>query len=156
MIELVTSGENREEIYKNLKPQLKELFKDESDMIANLANFAAAIKQCFNFFWVGFYLVKNNELVLGPFQGPIACSRISYGKGVCGRAWELGKALIVSDVNSFPGHISCNSASKSELVIPLVHKDEVWAILDIDHSEIQAFSELDKFYLSELLALIPI
>ena len=121
-------GMSKEDIYISLTPQIKSLIEGETDLIANLANVAAALKEAFNFFWVGFYIVKSNQLVLGPFQGPIACTRIAYGKGVCGASWRDKKAIIVDDVNLFPGHIACSSFSQSEIVIPIVRNNEVVAV----------------------------
>ena len=131
-------------------PQIKALIGDEKDTIANLANVAAALKQALNFFWVGFYLVKGDELVLGPFQGPIACTRIQKGKGVCGSSWELSKTIIVDDVDEFPGHIACSSLSKSEIVLPLIKDGAIVAILDLDSDKIADFNAVDQKYLSNL------
>ena len=138
------------EKYQALIPQLKALLEYERDEIANLANFVAALKQTFNFFWVGFYLVKDDELVLGPFQGPIACTRIKKGKGVCGTSWEQAKTLLVPDVDQFPGHIACSSLSKSEIVVPLMKNDKVIGVLDVDSDQINNFDEADEKYLTEL------
>jgi L-methionine (R)-S-oxide reductase len=141
----------REEMYKALLPQIRSLVEGETDLIANLANICAALRETFGFFWVGFYLVKDGELVLGPFQGPIACTRIRKGKGVCGSAWEQKMSLVVPDVDLFPGHIACSSLSRSEIVIPLTDKnDSVWAVLDIDSTELNDFSETDRVALEEL------
>src|SRR5699024_6790408 len=123
---------SKEEQYRSLIPQIAALLEGESDLIANLANVSAALKEQFNYFWVGFYLVKKNELVLGPFQGPVACTRIGKGKGVCGTAWDRSETLIVADVDAFPGHIACSSLSKSEIVIPLIRAGEVIGVLDVD------------------------
>ena len=141
---------NKEEKYRMMIPQLKSLIGSEKDLIANLANTAAALHQTFGFFWVGFYLVKGNELVLAPFQGPIACTRIQYGKGVCGTAWKLGETIIVPDVEKFPGHISCNSQSKSEIVVPLFSSSNIIGVLDIDSEYIDSFDETDKLYLEKI------
>lgn len=122
--------------------------------MANLSNIAAALKQTFDFFWVGFYLVKNNQLVLGPFQGPIACTRINFGKGVCGMAWKLRKTIVVPDVDAFPGHIACSSASKSEIVVPAVKNQEVALVLDVDSDKLNDFDETDRKFLEELVAKI--
>ncbi|MDR0661760.1 MAG: GAF domain-containing protein [Prevotellaceae bacterium] len=143
---------NREERYKNLLPQVKSLVEGENDVIANMANIAAAIKETFSFLWVGFYLVKNDELVLGPFQGPVACTRIKSGKGVCGTAWEQQKTLIVPDVNTFPGHIACSSRSFSEIVLPITKNGKTIGVLDIDSELLNDFSELDKHYLEQIVA----
>jgi GAF domain-containing protein len=140
----------KEQIYVALLPQIRELVRKEQDLIANLANIAAALKQTFGFFWVGFYLVKDNELVLGPFQGPVACTRIPFGKGVCGTAWKERRTIIVPDVEQFPGHIACNSASKSEIVIPLFDNDEIIGVLDIDSDRLSEFDEIDARYLGEI------
>ncbi|MDB4091180.1 MAG: GAF domain-containing protein [Flavobacteriales bacterium] len=148
--ELIISPGEREEIYHSLIPQIKALIGDEKDTIANLANVAAALKQALNFFWVGFYLVKGDELVLGPFQGPIACTRIQKGKGVCGSSWELSKTIIVDDVDEFPGHIACSSLSKSEIVLPLIKDGAIVAILDLDSDKIADFNAVDQKYLSNL------
>lgn len=136
--------------YQELIPQVKALVAGESDSIANLSNVCAALNSTFAFLWVGFYLVKNNELVLGPFQGPIACTRIAYGKGVCGTAWEQKKTIVVPDVAAFPGHIACSSASKSEVVIPIFSNNEVVAVLDIDSEQLNHFDETDAQHLNEL------
>lgn len=141
--------------YQELLPQLRGLLGGESDLIANLANTAAAIHQAFGFHWVGFYLVKDTELVLGPFQGPIACTRIGFGKGVCGTAWKENQTQLVPDVDLFPGHIACSSLSRSEIVVPLRNtKAEVIAVLDVDSSLLNDFSEEDRGYLEEICALI--
>jgi GAF domain-containing protein len=126
------------------------LIGDEKDQIANLANVTAALKEAFNFFWVGFYLVKDSELVLGPFQGSVACTRIKLGKGVCGKAWEKSTSLVVPNVEEFPGHISCSSLSKSEIVVPLFKNGIVIGVLDIDSNLINDFDEIDKIYLIQL------
>lgn len=145
----------KEDKYKALLPQIEALLTGEEDHIANMANFSAALKEAFNWLWVGFYLVKDDQLVLGPFQGPIACTRISFGKGVCGTAWKEAKTLIVPDVEKFPGHIACSSSSRSEIVVPV--KDgsgKVSAVLDIDSAELGTFDETDQKYLEELVQLI--
>ncbi len=147
---------NKEEEYLSLLPQIKALIEGEEELIANLANITAALKQQFNWFWVGFYLVKNDELVLGPFQGPIACTRIRYGKGVCGSSWQLSKTLIVPDTEKFSGHIACSSLSKSEIVIPLIRNNQVVAVLDIDSELLNHFDETDKIYLEEIVAMIQL
>jgi GAF domain-containing protein len=145
----------KKEQYEQLIPQIKGLLDGESDLIANLANIAAALKEQFNFFWVGFYLVKGNELVLGPFQGPVACTRIKPGKGVCGKAWSLNAIQIVPDVEKFPGHIACSSLSKSEIVIPITDESGVWAVLDVDSDQYDTFDEEDAHQLTKILALLP-
>ncbi|MHB8207538.1 GAF domain-containing protein [Mucilaginibacter sp.] len=140
--------------YQSLIPQIEALITGEDDLIANLANISAALKEQFNWFWVGFYMLKNDELVLGPFQGPVACSRIAKGKGVCGAAWEQAKTLIVADVDEFPGHIACSSLSKSEIVVPLFHNGEVAGVLDVDSEHLAHFDETDKTFLEQLVKLI--
>lgn len=136
--------------YESLIPQVKALLNGETDSIANLSNFVAALKQTFDFFWVGFYLVKEDELVLGPFQGPIVCTRIRKGKGVCGASWEQGKTILVPNVDEFPGHIACSSLSKSEIVIPLIKNNHVIGVLDVDSDKFNDFDEVDEKYLTEL------
>lgn len=141
---------NKEELYLSLLPQIKALIGNEIDSVANLANVSAALKEAFHFFWVGFYLVKNDELVLGPFQGPIACTRIQKGRGVCGTSWETEKVIVVDDVEAFPGHIACSSLSKSEIVIPIVKNNIVIGVLDVDSDELATFDEIDQKYLTQL------
>ena len=145
---------NKEEQYQSLLPQIEALITYETDFIANLGNIAAALKEQFNWFWVGFYLVKKGELVLGPFQGPVACTRIKRGKGVCGTSWEQKKTLIVADVDQFPGHIACSSMSKSEIVVPIVRDGEVVGVLDVDSEKHDQFDEIDRKYLERIVALI--
>jgi L-methionine (R)-S-oxide reductase len=145
---------NREEQYISLLPQVKALLSGETDLIANLANISAALKEQFNFFWVGFYLIKDNELVLGPFQGPVACTRIAYGRGVCGSAWAKEETLIVPNVDEFPGHIACSSISKSEIVIPFYIDNKLIGVLDVDSEVLNNFNEIDEKFLKELLALM--
>jgi L-methionine (R)-S-oxide reductase len=141
----------KDEKYRALLPQLKSLIEGESDVIANLANVAAALKETFGFFWVGFYIVKGDELVLGPFQGPIACTRIRKGRGVCGTAWAKAATQVVPDVDAFPGHIACSSSSRSEIVVPLRNRDgEVWGVLDVDSEDLNSFDETDVRYLGIL------
>ena len=140
--------------YETLLPQIKGLLEGENDTIANLANVAAALKEQFNWWWIGFYLVKNNELVLGPFQGPVACTRIKKGKGVCGSAWDLEKTLIVPDVEQFPGHIACSSFSKSEIVVPLFHDGKIWGVLDADSEYFSHYDETDKLFLEQIVELL--
>jgi L-methionine (R)-S-oxide reductase len=144
----------KEEQYIELIPQIAALIKDEPDLVANLANITAALKQQFGWLWIGFYLVKGDELVLGPFQGPIACTRIQKGRGVCGKAWEQLNTIIVQDVNNFPGHITCSALSKSEIVIPLIRADKAVGVLDVDHSQYAAFDKTDELFLSEIISLI--
>lgn len=141
----------KEEKYISLCPQIYALIDGEIDLIANLSNVAAALKEAFNFFWVGFYIVRNNQLVLGPFQGPVACTRIGYGKGVCGTSWKENKAIIVKDVNLFPGHIACSSQSQSEIVIPIVRNNQVTAVMDVDSEHLNYFDEVDQKYLLEIV-----
>lgn len=145
----------KSEQYEALIPQIKGLLTGESNLIANLANTAAALKEQFGWFWVGFYLVENDELVLGPFQGPVACTRIKKGRGVCGSSWEQGKTLIVPDVEKFPGHIACSSLSKSEIVVPLFKAGNIWGVLDVDSSEYNQFDETDQLYLEKIVSLLP-
>jgi L-methionine (R)-S-oxide reductase len=144
----------KEEQYVELIPQIAALIQDEPDLVANLANITAALKQQFGWLWIGFYLVKEDELVLGPFQGPIACTRIQKGRGVCGKAWEQMKTFIVQNVHNFPGHITCSTLSKSEIVIPVIRGDEVIAVLDVDHSQYGSFDKTDELFLSEIISLI--
>lgn len=151
---LIISVGNKEQQYQTLFPQIESLLAGENDTIANMANVAAALKQTFNFFWVGFYIVKDNMLVLAPFQGPIACTRIRYGKGVCGTAWKETATQIVPDVDLFPGHIACNSDSKSEIVVPVIRDGKVVAVLDIDSDELNSFDETDAVYLEKICRLI--
>lgn len=152
---LITETLNKEEKYQQLLPQIKGLVSYETDLIANLSNLTAALKQTFQFLWVGFYFVKENELVLGPFQGPIACTRIANGKGVCGTAWTEKKTLIVPNVDEFPGHIACSSDSKSEIVLPVFNANrEVEMVLDIDSEQLSTFDEIDEKYLMEVVELI--
>lgn len=151
---LINTKASKEEKYQSLIPQIEALTSGESDLIANLANIAAALKEGMGYFWVGFYIVKNDELVLGPFQGPIACTRIRKGKGVCGAVWEQGKTLIVQDVDQFPGHIACSSDSKSEIVLPSFKNDEVALILDVDSDQLADFDEVDEKYLEQLMRVI--
>lgn len=150
---LIVKG-TKEEQYQALLPQIGALIEGEEDLVANLANISAALKEQFNWLWVGFYLVKQEELVLGPFQGPVACTRIKKGRGVCGKAWEDKKTLIVADVNSFPGHIACSSLSRSEIVVPVFSDNQVCAILDIDSDALDDFDETDKKYLEEIVRVI--
>jgi len=152
--ELIINRGTKEEKYTEIIPQIAALIEGEPDLIANLANITAALKQQFDWLWIGFYLVKENELVLGPFQGPIACTRIKKGRGVCGTAWEQMKTIIVQDVNQFPGHITCSTSSKSEIVLPLIRQNEVVAVLDVDHSQYAAFDKTDELFLSEIISLI--
>ncbi len=142
----------KEEQYKSLLPQIKALIEGETYLIANLANVAAALKQQFNWLWIGFYLVKNNELVVGPFQGPVACTRIKKGRGVCGTSWAEFKTIIVDDVERFPGHIACSSLSRSEIVVPVIKNNEVVAVLDADSELLNHFNKTDQQYLEAILS----
>ena len=148
--ELTFISGSKEKQYLSLLPQVRSLIEGEVDLVANLANVAAALKEAFDFFWVGFYLVKQDQLVLGPFQGPVACTRIRKGKGVCGTAWQEGATLLVPDVEVFPGHIACSSLSRSEIVVPLIKDGEVWGVLDIDSDLLNFFDETDRKYLEEM------
>ena len=150
--ELFMTAESKAEKYQELIPQIKALISNESDQIANLANVASALKYGMDFFWVGFYLVKDNQLVLGPFQGPIACTRIAFDKGVCGAAYSQKSTILVEDVDQFPGHIACSSASKSEIVIPVLKDGQVTMVLDIDSDEIATFDDTDQKYLEVLVS----
>lgn len=145
---------SKEEKYGAILPQIEALISGEKDLIANLANISAVLKESFGFFWVGFYLVKDNQLVLGPFQGPIACTRINLGKGVCGTAWKENKTQLVPDVDTFPGHIACSSASKSEIVLPFSSNGEVAGVLDIDSDKLADFDETDQVYLEKLISIL--
>lgn len=140
--------------YKSLLPQIEALLHGEKDLVANMANMAAALKEQFNFFWVGFYLVKDNELVLGPFQGPVACTRIQLGKGVCGTAWKDAKTIVVADVELFPGHIACSSLSQSEIVVPIFKNNQVVAVLDVDSADLNTFDQIDQQALEQLVKLL--
>ena len=151
---LIINGENKRELYETLLHQLQSLTAGETDVVANMANVAAALKQTFDFFWVGFYLVKEEELVLGPFQGPIACTRIRFGRGVCGTAWKEARTLIVPDVELFPGHIACSSDSRSEIVVPIIKEGNVIGVLDIDSDTPDSFDETDARYLEEICTYI--
>jgi GAF domain-containing protein len=149
--DLYVSDGSKEEKYEMLLKQIKGLIEGESNLVANLANMSAALKETFNFFWVGFYLVDSEELVLGPFQGPIACTRIRKGKGVCGTAWSEERTIVVPDVDAFPGHIACSSLSRSEIVVPLIdHENKVWGVLDIDSEQLNTFDDTDARFLEEL------
>ena len=151
---LIIQGNSKEEIYQTLFPQLVSLMEDESDTIANMANISACLWETFRFWWVGFYRVVQDELVLGPFQGPLACTRIRKGRGVCGTSWERGETVIVPDVDLFPGHIACSSASRSEIVVPIYKDNEVFAVLDIDSEHLGTFDETDKYWLEKIAKLI--
>ena len=145
---------NKIEKYQNLLPQIESLVAGEMDMIANMANVAAALHEAFGFWWTGFYRVESQQLVLGPFQGPIACTRIPYGKGVCGTAWQRAETVIVPNVHEFAGHIACSSASNSEIVVPLVRNNQVIAVLDIDSKDFNTFDETDQLYLEKIAEML--
>lgn len=147
---LIIEGNSKEERYATLLPQLQSLVEGESDMIANMANVAACIKDTFHFWWVGFYRVIDEVLVLGPFQGPLACTRIKRGKGVCGTAWDKAETIVVEDVEKFPGHIACSSLSRSEIVVPIIKDGEVIAVLDIDSEHLNTFDVIDKEWLEKV------
>ncbi|HVX50991.1 MAG TPA: GAF domain-containing protein [Chitinophagaceae bacterium] len=144
----------KQQQYQSLLPQIKGLLEGEPDLIANLANICAALKEQFNWLWVGFYIVKQDELVLGPFQGPVACTRIKKGRGVCGTSWAQAKTLVVPDVEKFPGHIACSSLSRSEIVIPLIYNGNVVAVLDADSHSLNEFDGTDQHYLEEIISVI--
>ena len=152
--DLAVAEGTKEEQYQSLIPQIKALIAGEEDLVANLANIAAALKQQFSWLWVGFYLVKKDELVLGPFQGPVACTRIKKGRGVCGKSWELAATLIVPDVEKFDGHIACSSLSKSEIVLPFFDKENVVGVLDIDSIYLNTFDSTDQQYLEQIVRLL--
>jgi GAF domain-containing protein len=154
--ELIITAKTKEGKYKELLPQIKALVEEETDLIANLANISAALKESLHFFWVGFYLVKENQLVLGPFQGPVACTRINKGKGVCGTVWQKGETILVPDVMKFPKHIACSALSKSEIVIPLFNKSkQVIGVFDVDSDQLNSFDQIDEKYLTEIISYIP-
>ncbi|RZA01273.1 MAG: GAF domain-containing protein [Sphingobacteriaceae bacterium] len=152
----ISTSTNKAEQYAALLPQIEALVTVEPDLVANLANICAALKEQFKWFWVGFYMVKDEELVLGPFQGPVACTRIAKGKGVCGTAWEQGGNLIVPDVEAFPGHIACSSLSRSEIVVPLFHDNNLIGVLDVDSEYLDHFDDIDAKYLEQVVGLIKI
>lgn len=152
--ELTISVGDKEEKYRLLLPQIASLIDGETDLTANLANVSAALKETFGFFWVGFYLVKGDELVLGPFQGSIACTRIQLGRGVCGSSWQKAESLVVPDVDAFPGHIACSSLSKSEIVVPIIKNKLVVGVLDVDSDVYNDFDQTDELYLNQLCALL--
>ncbi len=152
---LIINGETKQERYETLLPQLSALLEAETDLIANMANTAAVLKETFQFFWVGFYLVKGDELVLGPFQGPLACTRIKKGRGVCGTSWQKAETILVPDVDAFPGHIACSSLSKSEIVLPGIEDNGVVAfVLDVDSEHLNHFDEVDAIYLAQIVKLL--
>ncbi len=151
----ISKTQDREILYKEIIPQIRSLVEDETDLIANLANIAAVLKEAFGFYWLGFYLTKENQLVLGPFQGTIACTRIDFDKGVCGHCYTSRETVIVPNVDEFPGHIVCSSVSKSEIVLPIFDEnDDVFGILDVDSDELDDFSEIDADGLKEIVKII--
>jgi L-methionine (R)-S-oxide reductase len=150
----ITKGDKKTQ-YESLLPQIQGLLSGETNLIANLGNIAAALKEQFNWLWVGFYWIQEDELVLGPFQGPVACTRIKKGRGVCGTSWEKEAAIIVDDVEKFPGHIACSSSSKSEIVLPVFKEGKIVGVLDVDSSELAQFDAVDQVYLEKILAMIP-
>ena len=152
--DLTRATGTKEEQYKALIPQVKALIDYESDFVANMANLAAALKEQFDFFWVGFYLVKDEQLVLGPFQGPVACARIAHNRGVCGTAWAKAETIIVPDVDAFPGHIACSSLSRSEIVLPVMHEGNCIGVLDVDSADLNSFDEVDAQYLQEMITIL--
>lgn len=150
----IPESATKAEKYEAILPQIEALITGEPDLYANLANISAALKEAFDFFWVGFYLAKENQLVLGPFQGPIACTRISMGKGVCGTAWQKGETVLVPDVDAFPGHIACSSASKSEIVVPVFKGGLVAMVLDVDSDQLDDFDAVDQEYLEKVMGVL--
>lgn len=153
--QLIISGETKQERYEALLPQIKAVIEDEPDLIANMANVAAMLHETFGFWWTGFYRVEGQELVLGPFQGPMACTRIKKGRGVCGTAWAEAQTQVVPDVDQFPGHIACSSASRSEIVVPIFKEGEVIAVLDIDSAQLNTFDQTDRHYLEQVVRMLP-
>ncbi|MBN8687937.1 MAG: GAF domain-containing protein [Chitinophagales bacterium] len=154
--DLSISKGSKEEQYQSLIPQITGLLEGETDLVANLANVAAALKEQFGWLWIGFYLVKNEELVLGPFQGPVACTRIKKGRGVCGSSWAQATTLIVPDVELFPGHIACSSSSRSEIVLPMFKDGEVVGVLDADSTDLNTFDQTDQHYLGAIISLLKL
>ncbi len=148
--QLIIQGETKQERYEALLPQIQSVVEDEPDLIANMANVAAMLHETFGFWWTGFYRVEGEELVLGPFQGPMACTRIRKGRGVCGTAWATAETQVVPDVDKFPGHIACSSASRSEIVVPVFHEGRVVAVLDIDSAQLGTFDQTDRQYLEQV------
>jgi L-methionine (R)-S-oxide reductase len=151
---IVSASTDKKEKYRTLLPQIEGLIHGEKDLIANLANIVAALRQTMNFFWVGFYIVKDNQLVLGPFQGPIACTRIDFGKGVCGTSWKEKKTIVVPNVDEFPGHIACSSAAKSEIVVPVLKNGSVVMVLDVDSDRLNDFDSTDQQALEKLMSIV--
>lgn len=155
MEELTITGTDKKSVYEEILPQLEALMCEDFYEISNLANVSAVLKEAFGFYWVGFYLVRNQRLELGPFQGPLACSVIRYGKGVCGTSWAEKKTMLVPDVDKFPGHIACSSKSRSEIVVPLIKENgDVYAVLDIDSDKLDDFDDIDRIYLEKLAKII--
>lgn len=152
--QLIIQGETKQERYDALLPQIKAVIEDESDLIANMANVAAMLHETFGFWWTGFYRVVGEELVLGPFQGPMACTRIKKGRGVCGTAWQQEETQVVPDVDKFPGHIACSSLSRSEIVVPVRQGEDIIAVLDIDSAELNTFDHTDRHYLEEIVSML--
>lgn len=154
MEELIITGQTKQEKYETLLPQIASVIEDEPDMIANMANVAAMLHETFRFWWTGFYRVQGEQLVLGPFQGPLACTRIAKGRGVCGTAWQEARTLVVKDVHQFPGHIACSSASQSEIVVPILKENVVVGVLDIDSEKPAFFDEVDALYLEQVVKIL--
>lgn len=152
--QLIIQGETKQERYEALLPQIKAVIEDESDLIANMANVAAMLHETFGFWWTGFYRVVGEELVLGPFQGPMACTRIKKGRGVCGTAWQQEETQVVPDVDKFPGHIACSSLSRSEIVVPVKQGEDIIAVLDIDSAELNTFDHTDRHFLEEIVTML--
>lgn len=152
--QLIIQGETKQELYEALLPQIKAVIEDESDLIANMANVAAMLHETFGFWWTGFYRVVGEELVLGPFQGPMACTRIKKGRGVCGTAWQKEETQVVPDVDKFPGHIACSSLSRSEIVVPVKQGEDIIAVLDIDSAELNTFDHTDRHFLEEIVSML--
>ena len=152
--QLIIQGETKQERYEALLPQIKAVIEDESDLIANMANVAAMLHETFGFWWTGFYRVVGEELVLGPFQGPMACTRIKKGRGVCGTAWQKEETQVVPDVDKFPGHIACSSLSRSEIVVPVRQGEDIIAVLDIDSAELNTFDHTDRYFLEEIVSML--
>lgn len=146
----MTKSDKYQELYKTIE----SVISGESDQIANMANTAALLHEAFGFWWTGFYIIKDEQLVLGPFQGPVACTRIGFGKGVCGTSWERRETIVVPDVHQFPGHIACSSLSQSEIVVPMFHNGEIYAVLDIDSKDLATFDEVDKEWLEKIVTLL--
>ena len=152
--QLIIQGETKQERYEALLPQIKAVIEDESDLIANMANVAAMLHETFGFWWTGFYRVVGEELVLGPFQGPMACTRIKKGRGVCGTAWQQEETQVVPDVDKFPGHIACSSLSRSEIVVPVKQGEDIIAVIDIDSAELNTFDHTDRHFLEEIVSML--